>query len=221
MSLNNLLTTNNLGPFYMTTLTAINLNYTSLAGISITALTLTVGTIQSAAAGGTLNIGTVNSGVINFGNAANNTSCNFGNSVAMTLVNGPGLTPYTLNGSAVEVNTTVALSGAVSTGSAKVVYRRIGNWVNLFVFYSSNVSVGVTNTSGITMAGALASGYRPAASFVFGIMAIDTGVTPQDVAGECNINLAGDIIVRRLGPTNWTAGANWGFNAFAISFPIT
>lgn len=220
MSLALLLVPNNLGPFFMGTITFITLNATNIITTNITASSILTEKIDANAPGGDLLIGTTNAGQISFGNSANVTSFNFSNAGSMLLPNAASLTPYQIASSGIEVSTNLPLSAAVNTGTALVIFRRIGNWIDIYVNNPSSVSVGITNTNAISIAGALPTGYRPARTFTFSCMVIDTGVTPQNVAGQCTIDLSGSINIQRLGPTNWTVGANWGFNTITCSFPI-
>ena len=235
MSLSLLLKQNNLGPFFLgsvtigtlnintitaVTITATTINATTINANTVTALSMAAGVIDATTVGGLLNVGTIKAGQILFGNTANTTNCDFTNSSIMTLVKTGALSPYIVNGSAVEISSNINLSAAVNVGTAKVVIRRIGNWVDLFVEFPSIVSVGITNTNAISLVGALPNGYRPPSSFTFSMMVVDTGLTPNNTPGQCTIQLNGDLNIRVMGPSNWTGGANWGFDAFSISFPV-
>ncbi len=50
-----------------------------------------------------------------------------------------------------EFTKSINLSGAVTTGTASCKFRKIGNWVDIYVDYGLN-SVGVTNTDSIILA---------------------------------------------------------------------
>ena len=206
MSLSLLLTQNNLGPFFLGS-SAVTSTYTNY-----------IDTLLSSPAQ-TLQIGTVNATTLKFGNSAHSTSCDFSSSASITLPQA-SLSPYIINNSGVEVSKNVNLSGAVSTGAAACRFRRIGEWVDLFVSFNST-SVGVTNTSPITLASVLSVGYLPTiANISIIIEVVDSGASPTVVAGNATIDTSGNINIQRLGPTNWTGGANWGFNSFCVSFPV-
>ncbi len=210
MSVSLLFTPNLLGPFYLGEVNVALLNVFDL-------FTNYVDTEVSSPPQ-TLQLGTVNATTIRIGNATHSSTCDISQCANMILPQ-TTISPYVISNSGAEVVKNVNLSGAVSTGIAQCRFRRIGNWVDIYVF--SNITfVGVTNTDAIKLIGALDAGYRPLGNVSFIIQVIDTGVSPSNVAGTALIDASGDIEIRRLGPVNWTGGADWGFNSFSYSFTI-
>lgn len=199
MSLSLLLAPNNLGPFYINSTIELN---------NIDALTV----------GGILNIGTVNAGTIKFGNSANLTDCDFSLSGSMTLPKGT-LTPYVIKTSGAEIISQVNLSGAVNTGQASCRFRRIGNWVDVYVYYN-NTSVGVTGTLPITLSSAVPTNYISTTGITCFTQVLDTGVSAIPILGICTIDTSGNITFERADGNAWSAGGNWGFNSVFLTYTV-
>ena len=219
MSLSLLLTPNNMGPFFMSTITFTTLTATNINTTNINAVQILTQKIDATGTGGDLDIGTTNAGQIFFGNTANSTSFNFSNAGAMLLPKANSLSPYSIASSGIEIVGTVNLSGAVNTGSASYRIRRIGNWVDLYVYFNNSVPV-VTNTAEITLANVVPTGYNSTTGMAFITEVLDSGVSAIPILGSGTLDTSGNITLERFDGNNWTAGQNIGFNSFTLTYTV-